>query len=137
MTAADLPEDAILDVKPVAFVCRHQPGQFSEQTGVKEGKAKLTGATQQPELVAEFVDAFPFTVMATDLVNKMYDDDDEEKEEVTTKHKEELPSRKDLDKKERDLILVEFQKYPHPLEDTRSYLFNPTNGRRAPPEVNV
>ena len=77
--------------------------------------------------------------MVTDLVDTMYGEEDNENESSTTrtKHKEEMPSRRDLDRKDRNLILEEFGKHSHPLEDDRPYLFNPTNGRRAPLEVNV
>ena len=42
-----------------------------------------------------------------------------------------------LEKKDRHLILEEFQKHDHPLVDQRPYLFNPTNGRSAPPKVKL
>ena len=108
-------------------------------TAIKTGKASLKGATLQPDLVAEWVDAFPLTFMVTDLMNSMYDEEEDENAatSTSTKHKEEMHSRRDLDKKDRDLILEEFLKHDHPLEDQRPYLFNPTNGRRAPPQVNV
>ena len=104
----DLAEDAVEDLKSGAFVCRHQPGhwnavsgdQFGEQTAIKTGKASLKGATLQPELVSEWVDAFPFTAMVTDLFKNMYEEEDdgnESDDSICTKHKEEMPARRHLD----------------------------------------
>ena len=109
---------------------------FGEQTAIKIRKGALKGATLQPELVAEWVDAFPFTVMVTVLMDSIYEDEDD-LQEANLKHKEEMQSRRNLDKKDRDLILAEFVKHDHPIDDQRPYLFNPTTGRRAPPHVNV
>ena len=47
-----------------------------------------------------------------------------------------MHTRRDMDKKDRDLILQDFLKHDHPLEDQRPYLFSPINGR-TPPQVNV
>ena len=53
------------------------------------------------------------------------------------KHKEEMPARKHLDSKDRELVHAEIMKYDHPLEDTRPYLVNPVTGKRASSNVNV
>ena len=80
----------------VPFVC-HQSGhwnavsgdQFGEHTGIKTGKTSLKVVTLQPELVAEWVDTLPFTVMLTDLMNSMYDKEDGNAATSTsTKYKE-------------------------------------------------
>ena len=103
----ELPGDATDDLKTGVLVCLHQKGhwnavssdQFGEQTAIKTGKASLRGVTLQPETVAEWVDAFPFTAMVTDLMKDMYNREDEGYEVANTciKHKEEIPSRRDMD----------------------------------------
>ncbi len=42
-----------------------------------------------------------------------------------------------MDAHDRDLIIAEAEKYPHPLEDHRPHLYNPVTGQIAPTDVNV
>ena len=141
----DLPKKAIEDLKTGAFVCRHKAGhfngksgdQFGEQTAVKEEKSKLKGISLEPEQVAEFVDSLPIIAQVVLSMDEMYGSLLDDGDEKIIKHKEEMPARKHLDKKDRELVLAEIMKYDHPLEDTRPYLVNPVTGKRASPDVSV
>jgi len=46
--------------------------QFGEQTAIKMGKGSLRGMTLSPELVSEWIDAFPITVYVSQAVDTMY-----------------------------------------------------------------
>ena len=89
-----------------------------------------------PELVCEWIDAFPITVHVADLVDTIYSP-------YTTGqsaqqcHKEELKHRCTLDANDRSLIETEVKNNSHPLEDNRPNLYNPVTGQIAPPDVNV
>ena len=134
-----------LDVEAkVDLVCRHHDGywnavsadQFGEQTAIKIGKGSLKGVTLSPELVCEWIDAFPITVHVADRVDTIYSP-------YTTGqyaqqcHKEELKHRRTLGANDRSLIETEVENPPHPLEDNRPNLYNPVTGQIAPPDVNV
>ena len=110
--------------------------QFSEQTAITIGKGGLNGMTLSPELTSEWIDAFPFTMLVTKLLDDIYDEQPKSQSNGA-KHKEEMPSRRNLDAADWQLILEQLEKHPHPLEDTRQYLFNPITGKKAPPDVNV
>ncbi len=64
----------------VDLVCRHHAGywnavsadQFGEQTAIKMGKGGLRGMTLSPELVSEWIDAFPITVHVSNNVDYVY-----------------------------------------------------------------
>ncbi len=64
----------------VDLVCRHHAGywnavsadQFGEQTAIKMGKGGLRGVTLSPELVSEWIDAFPITVHVSNNVDYVY-----------------------------------------------------------------
>ena len=45
-------------------------------------------------------------------------DEEDDGDEKIIKHKEEMPARKHLDKKDHELVHAEIMKYGHPLEDT-------------------
>ena len=45
--------------------------QFGEQTAVKMGKRGLRGMTLSPELVSEWIDAFPITVSVSHNVDSV------------------------------------------------------------------
>jgi hypothetical protein len=76
-------EEAKADLLSGAFVCRHHRGhwngvssdQFGEQTAIKIGKGSLKGMTLSPELVSEWIDAFPITVHVADRVDYIYSHD--------------------------------------------------------------
>ena len=75
-----LPAEAKRDLVLGAFVCRHHEGycndvsgdQFGEQTAIRMGKGALKCMTLSPELVCEWIDAFPITVHVTDQVDCIY-----------------------------------------------------------------
>ena len=64
----------------VDLVCRHHDGywnavsadQFGEQTAIKMDKRALNGTTLSPELVCEWIDAFPITIHVSDHVDHVY-----------------------------------------------------------------
>lgn len=134
-----LPPEAKVDL-----VCRHHDGhwnavsadQFGEQTAIKMGKGGLKGMTLSPELVSEWIDAFPITVHVSEHVDHIYSTS-APGQSVKNKHKEELKHRRVLDAYDRDLIAAEVEKYPHPLEDHRPHLYNPVTGQIASADVNV
>ena len=73
-------------------------------------------------------------------MDEMYESllsEEEDGDERIIKHKEEMPARKHLNNKDRELGHAEIMKYDHPLEDTRPYLVNPVTGKRASSNVNV
>ena len=92
--------------------------------------------TLSAELVSEWIDAFPITVHVSDRVDYIYSDD-QSGQYSHKQHKEELKHRRVLDSDDRHLVDEEVQKYPHPLEDHRPYLYNPVTGQIANDSVNV
>ena len=52
-------------------------------------------------------------------------------------HKEELKHHRALGTHDCDLIYAEVEKYPHPLENNRPFLYNPVSGQIASTDVNV
>jgi len=46
--------------------------QFGEQTAIKMGKGSLRGMTLSPELVLEWIGAFPITVHGSEAVDTIY-----------------------------------------------------------------
>ena len=132
-----------IEAKP-DLVCRHHDGfwnavsadQFGEQTAIKIGKGALKGMTLSADFVCEWIDAFPITVYVSDCVEHMYSAYTPCKN-TQKLHKEELRHRRVLDAKDRNLIDVEVEKYPHPLEDHRPHLYNPVTSQIAPTDVNV
>ena len=134
-----------LDVEAkVDLVCRHHDGywnavsadQFGKQTAMKIGEGSLKGVTLSPELVCEWIDAFPITVHVADLVDTIYSPHTAG-QSAQQCHKEELKHRCTLDANDRSLIETEVKNNPHPLEDNRPNLYNPVTGQIAPPDVNV
>ena len=112
-----------------AFVCRHHEGywnavsgdQFGEQTAIMMGKGALEGMTLSPELVCEWIDAFPITVHVTNQVDCIYSAY-APCQFAQKQHKEEQRHRRVLDADDRALVDKEVAKHPHPLEDKRSHL---------------
>ena len=127
----------------VDLVCRHHAGywnavsadQFGEQTAIKMGKGSLRGMTLSPELISEWIDAFPITVHVSQAVDTMYSSHTQEFKQK--QHKEEQKHRRLLDAEDRSMIAAEVEKYPHPLEDSKIHLYNPITGQVAPTDVNV
>ena len=127
------------------LVCRHHDGywnavsadQFGEQTAIKIGKGALKGMTLSSELVSEWIDAFPITVHVSDRLDHIYPDGAQGESSHQRHHKEELKHRRVLDAHDRSSISSEVEKYPRPLEDHRSHLYNPVSGQVAPADVNV
>lgn len=125
------------------LVCRHHDGywnavssdQFGEQTAIKIGKGALKGMTLSSELVCEWIDAFPITVHVSDCMDYIYYYTPGQS--ARKQHKEELRHRRVLDACDRGLIDAEVERYPHPLEDNRPYLYNPISGQIAANDVNV
>ena len=117
-----LPADAKRDLVSVAFVCRHHEGywnavsgdQFGEQAAIRMAKGALKGMTLSPELVCEWIDAFPITVHVTDQVDCIYSAN-APCQFAQKQHKEEHV----LDADDRALVDKEVAKHPHPLEDKR------------------
>ena len=128
----------------VDLVCRHHAGywnavsadQFGEQTVIKMGKGALRGMTLSPELVSEWIDAFPITVHVSHNVDYVYSTSTPGQFKQK-QHKEEQKHRCFVDAQDRSLIAAEVEKYPHPLEDNRPHLYNPVSGQIAPSNVNV
>ena len=128
----------------VDLVCRHHDGywnavsadQFGEQTAIRIGKGALKGMTLSADLVSEWIDAFPITVHVSDRLDYICSD---YTPGLTSQkqHKEELKHRRTLDAHDRGLIHAEVEKYSHPLEDNRPYLYNPVTGQIASTDVNV
>ena len=139
-----LPTEAKADLVSGAFICRHHEGywnavsgdQFGEQTAIKIGKGALKGMTLSPELVCEWIDAFPITVHVSDRMDHIYHANATYMF-AQKQHKEELKHRRILDAEDRALIDAEVAKYPHPLDDHRPHLYNPVTGEIAPAEMNV
>lgn len=135
---------ALCDVTMVDMVCRHHDGywnavsadQFGEQTAIKVGKGALKGISLSPDLVAEWIDAFPITAHLADQMDSLHSIC-ETSQSVTHQHKEEQTQRRILDANDRDLIEAEVLRYAHPLEDSRPHLYNPVTGQIAPSDVNV
>lgn len=136
--------------KKVDLVCRHHGGywnavsadQFGEQTAIRMGKGALKGMTLSPELVAEWIDAFPITVHVSDCIDHVYSPVSGHNTGKKLQHKEELKQRRRADAHDRCLIAAEVEKYPHPLEDNRPHLYSPhlyspVSGQIAPNDVNV
>ena len=128
----------------VDIVCRHHDGywnavsadQFGEQAAIKIGKGALKGMTLSPELVSEWIDAFPITVHVSDRMEYIYT----QMIHLTKRqkqHTEELKHRRALDAHDRGLVVAEMEKYPHPLADHRPHLYNSVTGQIAPDLVNV
>ena len=92
--------------------------------------------TLSPELVSEWIDAFPITVHVSDRMEYIYTDDTPDQNRQK-QHKEELKHRRALDAHDRGLVVAEMEKYPHPLADHRPHLYNPVTGQIAPYLVNV
>ena len=128
----------------VDLVCRHHAGywnavsadQFGEQTAIKMGRGALRGMTLSPELVSEWIDAFPITVHVSHNVDYVYSTSTPGQFKQK-QHKEEQKHRCFVDAQDRSLIAAEVEKYPHPLEDNRPHLYNPVSGQIAPSNVNV
>ena len=128
----------------VDLVCRHQDGywnavssdQFGEQTAIRIGKGGLKGMTLSADLVSEWINAFLITCTVSDRLNGIYQDS-EPSSSMQKLHKEEMKYRRTLESKERNLILAEVDKYPHPLEDNKPHLYNPVTGQIASRDVNV
>ena len=118
-----LPADANRDLVSGAFVCRHHEGywnavsgdQFGEQTAIRMGKGALKGTTLSPELVCEWIDAFPITVHVTDQVDCVYPAN-APCQFAQKQHKEEQRHRRVLDADDRALVDKEVAMHPHPLE---------------------
>jgi hypothetical protein len=85
--------------------------QFGEQTTINKGKSSLKGMTLIPELVSEWINAYPITVHVADRVDYIYSHDVPAEAKIK-KHKEELPHRQELDNKDRKLVCGEFEKIP-------------------------
>ena len=126
-----------------AFVCRHHErywnavsgDQFGEQTAIRMGKGALKGMTLSPELVCEWIDAFPITAHVTDQVDCIYSANAPcqfaQKQHI-------LKTNKDTGVCWMQTIVdKEVTKHPHPLEDKRSHLYNAVTGQLAPEYVNV
>ena len=139
-----LPAEAKRDLVSGTFVCRHHTGygnavsgdQFGEKTATRMDKGALKGMTLSPELVCEWIDAFPITVHVTDQVDcisSAY----APCQFAHKQHKEEQRHGRVLDADERALVDKEMTKHPHPLEDKRSHLYNHVTGQIAPEYVNV
>ena len=136
--------EAKADLVSGAFVARHHEvywnavsgDQFGEQTAIKIGKGSHKGMTLSAELVCECIDAFPVTVHVSDRVGHIYFDN-HPGQFAPKQHKEELRHRRVIDADDRRLIDAEVEKYPHPLEDHRSHLYNPVTGKIAYAVVNV
>ena len=136
---------AIPPESKVDLVCRHHNGywnavsadQFGEQTAIKIGKGGLKGMTLAPELVSEWINAFPITVHVADRMDQVYQHAFSSEQSAQKEHKEEMKHRRILDANDRNLIAAEVKKYPHPLENDRPHLCNPVTGQIAPNEVNV
>jgi hypothetical protein len=139
-----LPEAARTDFIAGAHVCQHNDGcwnsvssdQFGEQTAIKIGKGGLKGITLSPELVTEWIDAFPISVYLSDVMDHLYSEYLPDLS-VSTKHKEEGGKRRRLDCDDRELIAAELSKHSHPLSVKSDVLYNIVNGQVAPKEVNV
>ena len=133
------------DLVSGAFVCRHRQGswnavssdQFGEQTAIKIGKGGLKGITLDPEMVTEWISAFPIGAYICDTVDLLYEEDQPNENEVL--HKEEGFSRRRLDVDDRRRVANELCKHSHPLEGRGedNVLYNIVNGKIAPPAVNV
>ena len=89
-----------------------------------------------PELVCEWIDVFPITVHVTDQVDCIYSAYGP-CQFAQKQHKEEHRHRSGLDADDRALVDKEVAKHIHPMEDKRSYLYNPVTGQIAPEYVNV
>ena len=119
-----LPADAKMDLVSGAFVCRHHEGywnahsddQFGEQTAIRMGKGALKGITLSPELVCEWIDAFPITVHATYQVDCIYSAN-APCQFAQKQHKAEQRHRRVLDADDRALVDKEVAEHSHPLED--------------------
>lgn len=128
----------------VDIVCRHKEGfwnavsadQFGEQTAIRIGKGALKGMTLSADLVSEWINAFPISCAVSDQFDSIYPDR-QQGEQSQKQHKEEMKHRRALDAHDRDLVLVEVSKYPHPLEDDKPHLYNPVTGQVASTDVNV
>ena len=99
-------------------------------------KGTLRCMTLSPELVSEWIDAFPITVHVSHNVDYMYSTSTPG--QFKQKHHKE--EQKDLclpDAQDRSLIVAEVEKYPIPLEDKQPHLYNPVSGQIAPSNVNV
>lgn len=139
-----LPQAAKADLIAGAHVCRHNEGcwnavsgdQFGEQTAIKIGKGGLKGMTLSPELVTEWIDAFPISVYLSDTMDHLYS---EHSQDTLTqaRHKEEGPKRQKLDTDDRGRISTELSNHSHPLIIESEVLYNIVNGQIAPKEVNV
>jgi len=127
----------------VDLVCRHHAGywnavsadQFGEQMAIKMGKGSLRGMTLSPQLVSEWIDAFPITVHVSQAVDTMYSSHTPEFKQKL--HEEEQKRRRLVDAEDQSMIAAEVEKYPHPLEDSKIHLYNPVTGQIAPADVNV
>ena len=89
--------------------------QFGEQTAIRIGKGVLKGMALSPELVCEWIDAFPIPVHMTDQVDCIYSAN-EPCQFAQKQHKEDQRHWRVLDADDRAL---EVAKHPHPLEDKR------------------
>ena len=135
-----LPQQAKVDI-----VCRHHAGywnaasadQFGEQTAIRIGKGGLKGITLSADLVGEWIDAFPITAHVSDRLNHIFYYDSGATKSTQREHKGELKHRRALDAHDRDLIYAEVDKYPHPLENNRPFLYYPVSGQIASTDVNV
>ena len=115
--------DANRDLVSGAFVCRHHErywnavsgDQFGEQTAIRMGKGALKGMTLSPELVCEWIDAFPITVHVTDQVDCVYSAN-APCQFAQKQHKGEQRHRRVLDADDRALVDKEVAKHLHPLE---------------------
>ena len=70
-------------------------------------------------------------------LDDIYTTEESQQQSSQKQHKEELLHRRKLDAKDRAGIETEVNKYPHPLEDARPYLYNPVSGQIASADVNV
>ena len=97
------------------IVCRHHnrywnavsADQFGEQTAIKIGKGALKGMTLLPELVSEWINAFPITFHVTNRMDSIYSDIPDKS--IQEKHKEELKHRRILDGHDQSLIDAEVE----------------------------
>ena len=92
--------------------------------------------TLSADLVSEWINAFSITCTVSDRLDGIYPDS-EPSSSTQKLHKEEMKYRRTLDFKDRDHILAEVDKYPHPLEDNKPHLYNPVTGQIASRNVNV
>ena len=83
--------------------------------------------TLSPELLSEWIDAFPITVHVSHHVDHVYSTITPGQSKQK-QHKEEQQHRRVMDAQDRALIDAEVEKYPHPLEDHRPHLYNPVTG---------